>query len=41
MLEVHFVNEGEDLFWLDTSEEEKKVLKCMQSKSLVKVLFVC
>lgn len=28
-LEVHFVNEGEDLFWLDTSEEEEKVLKCM------------
>lgn len=28
-LEVHFVNEGEDLFWLDTSEEESKILKCM------------
>ncbi len=28
-LEVHFVNEGEDLFWLDTSEEESMILKCM------------
>lgn len=28
-LEVHFVEEGEDLFWLDTSEEESKILKCM------------
>ena len=51
-LAVHFVNEGEDLFWLDTSEEEKKVLKCMVNcnhkffetypvKNQVKVLFAC
>ncbi|MCQ2295144.1 MAG: ATP-binding protein [Bacteroidales bacterium] len=28
-LVVNFVNEGEDLFWLDTTEEESKILKCM------------
>lgn len=28
-LETHFVNEGDDLFWLDTSEEESRILKCM------------
>lgn len=28
-LEVHFVNEGDDLFWLDTSQEDTKILKCM------------
>lgn len=29
VFEVHFVNEGEDLFWLDTSQEEFKTIKCM------------
>ena len=28
-LVVKFVNEGDDLFWLDTSQEEDKIIKCM------------